>query len=180
MPSHLRRISRVALSAASLLGGAALLWRSAPRSPILTGVAIVGVILVLLWLRRRDRRQLGGAVSGFSGQDLVVSVMLVGGLWIGLYAVFSLGDVGSKAGPATSIPLGYDATSLAIGDVLSISVLATIGFALVLVPFRRAPQRRRNVRETSLVGRKSVAREVMLTPRTTAAVDGELGPDGRR
>ena len=136
---------------------------------------MVGIALALWWLRRRDVAHLGTREPGFAGMDLAVGAMLVAGLWLGLYAVFSLGDVGTAVGRATSIPLGPDAGPLSIAEVLGIGVLSTIGVTLALVPFRRVPKRRRDVRETSLVGRMSAATEGTPSSVSSEAVREERG-----
>lgn len=172
MASSFRRISRVVISATSFVAGAALLWRTLPRSPIVGVTSLVGIGLALWWLRRRDVAHLGKREPGFPGMDLALGAMLVGGLWVGLYAVFSLGDVGTAVGRATSIPLGPDASPLSIADVLAVGVLCTIGVTLALVPFRRVQGKRRDVRETSLVGRMSGG-EVVPSPVSSEAVREE-------
>jgi hypothetical protein len=171
--SKFRRISRTVISATSFVAGALLLWREVPKSPILGGSSVAGMALALWWLRRRERAHLGGREPGFAGQDLLIGAMLVGGLWLGLYAVFSLGDVGTAVGRATSIPLGPDGGSLSIGSVLGIGALSTIGVTLALVPFRRMPRKRRDVRETSLAGRISGPREVVPSPVSSEVVREE-------
>ncbi len=154
MSSKFRRVSRIAIIAACVLVGAALVWRGVVRSPIVSGASVVGVALTVAWMRRRDRQHLGAVEPRFSGPDLVLSAMLVGGLWMGLYAVFSLGDVGARS---TSIPLGHDGAPLGIAEVLGVGLMATLGVTLLLVPFRRVPKKRRDVRETSLARRRSAA-----------------------
>ena len=144
MSSKFRRASHVVIVVACVLLGSALVWRGVVRSPIVCGASVVGMGLTAAWLRRRDRQQLGAAQPRFSGQDLVLGAMLVGGLWMGLFAVFSLGDVGTRS---TSLPLGHDGVPLSIADVLAVGLMTTLGMALLLAPFRRAPQKRRDVRE---------------------------------
>ncbi len=173
MASRFRRISRVVISATSFVAGAALLWRALPRSPIVGVTSLLGIALALWWLRRRDLAHLGTREAGFAGMDLAVGVMLVTGLWLGLYAVFSLGDVGTAVGRATSIPLGPEGGPLSIAEVLGVGALSTIGVTLALVPFRRVPKRRRDVRETSLAGRISGPREGMPSPVSSEAVRDE-------
>ena len=153
MPTTLRRVTRTTFTVLSVVLGAAMLWRGLTRSPIVCGASVVGLALVVSWLRRRERQYLGAAQPRFSGQDLVIATMLIAGLWVALYAVFSLGDVGTSMTRATSIPLGYDAAPLSIAEVLGVGLLSTIGVALLLVPLRRPPKKRRDVRETSLVAR---------------------------
>lgn len=171
MPVSLRRASRWAFATVSFAGGAALAWYAVRNSPILAVATTGGMGVALWWLKRRERSLLGQRLSGVAGQDLALAVMLMTGLWLGVYAVFSLGDVGLAAGRATSLPIGADARPLTMGAVLTVALAATLGIGGLLAPFRRPPRRRRDLRETALVGKHGAPREVSLTPRTSQAVD---------
>lgn len=169
--SSIRRASRLAFTVASAAVGGACGWYALKLSPILATTALAGMAVALWWLKRRETAQLGHPVAGLGGQEMALAVMLVGGVWLGVYSVFSLGDVGTAAGRQTQLPLGRDLAALTMSQVLAAGLAGTLAVGGLLVPFRRPPRRRRDLRETALVGRHGTPREVSLTPRTSEAVD---------
>ena len=150
--SRLKRVSRIVVNAAVFAAGVLLAWRLMRHSPILLGASAVGVVATLWWFRRRELRALGYLRGRFQWRDLLLAGLLIGGLWLGLYLVFSLGDVGFSSGPGTRIPIGRDAAPLTIGDVLLAGWAATVCAMSLAFPFRGVQRGRRNLRETALVG----------------------------
>ena len=132
--------------------GVLLAWKLVRHSPILLGASVVGVAMTLWWFRRRELRALGYLRGRFQWRDLLLAGLLVGGLWLGLYLVFSLGDVGFSSGPSTRIPIGRDAAPLGIGDVLLAGWSATVCAMSLAFPFRGVPRSRRGTHDATLAG----------------------------
>ena len=171
MSTRIRRATRHLLSVSSFGLGSVLVWRAVTTSPILAVASALGLAIALWWLKRRERSQLGQRLTGVAAQDLLLGATLLAGLWLALFAVFSLGDVGATTARATSIPIGHDAAPMTMGQVLWIALAGTLGVTGLLVPFRRAPSKRRDLRETSLAGLRGQPRAVGMTPRSSEAVD---------
>ena len=150
--SRFRRNWRRVLALAVLATGGLLAWRLVRISPIVLGTSLAGMVLTLWWFRRRELQALGYLRGRFLWRDLLLAGMLVGGLWLGLYVVFSLGDIGFSAGAGTRIPIGRDSASLSVGDMLLTGLAATVSVMALAFPFRGTSKPRRDVRETALVG----------------------------
>ena len=150
--SRFRRVTRHAISLTVLGAGALLALSLVQLSPIVLGTSAVGIALTLWWFRRRELLAKGYLRGRYQWRDLLLAGLLVGGLWVGLYLVFSLGDVGFSSGTGTRIPIGLDAASMSVGEMLMAGLAATVCAMALAFPFRGSPKHRRDVRETALVG----------------------------
>ena len=150
--SRFRRVSRQAINLTVLAAGALLAWRLLRLSPIVLGTSAVGIALTLWWFRRRELLAKGYLRGRYQWRDLLLAGLLVGGLWVGLYLVFSLGDVGFSSSAGTRIPIGVDAAAMSVGEMLLAGLAATICTMALAFPFRGSPKQRRDVRDTALVG----------------------------
>ena len=154
MSSHSRfkRVSRRVIDAAVFAAGLLLAWRLVRHSPILLGASVLGIGGTLWWFRRRELRALGYLRGRFQWRDLLLAGLLVSGLWLALYLVFSLGDVGFSSGSGTRIPIGRDAAPLSIGDVLMAGWGATICAMSLAFPFRGVKRNRSGALDAPMVG----------------------------
>lgn len=150
--TRFRRTSRRVINLAVFAAGLLLASRLVRHSPIVLGTSVAGMGLTLWWFRRRELQALGYLRGRFQWRDLLLAGLLVGGLWLGLYLVFSLGDVGVSSGSGTRIPIGRDAAALSVGDMLMAGLAATVCTMALAFPFRSTTRSRRDVRETALVG----------------------------
>jgi len=133
---RLRRVSRRGINLLVLAGGVATSWQLVRYSPILLGASAVGLLTTVWWFRRREFKALGYLRGRYLARDLLLAGTLVAGLWVGIYLVFSLGDIGFAAATTTTVPIGSDAASLTIGEVLRAGLLSTIAAMALLFPFR--------------------------------------------
>ena len=146
-------------------GGVSTAWQLARYSPIVLAASAVGLVTTVWWFRRRELKALGYLRGRYRTRDLLLAGTLVSGLWVGIYLVFSLGDIGFGLATATTVPIGSDAASMTIGEVLRAGLLATVTAMAILFPFRSSQIRsKRDVHTASLATADRGNRNTSETP----------------
>ena len=164
-PGRFRRVSRRSINLLVFAGGLFTAWQLARYSPIVLAASAVGLVTTVWWFRRRELKALGYLRGRYRTRDLLLAGTLVSGLWVGIYLVFSLGDIGFGIATATTVPIGSDAASLTIGEVLRAGLLATITAMALLFPFRTSQLRsKRDIRNASLAAAERGNRNLSRTP----------------